>query len=64
LSGDTNGYVLSTPLDADYFGFHPLDCAPDAKIRGLRPESGAQRLAPGQSWVRQFALRVEGSGTH
>ena len=64
LSGDTNGYVLSTPPEADYFGFHPLDCAPDAKMRGLRPESGAQRLAPGEAWVRQFALRVEGSGRH
>lgn len=59
LSGDTNGYVLSTPQGADCFGFDPLDCAPDAKVRGLRPENGTQRLLPGQACVRQFALLVE-----
>ena len=62
LSGDTNGYVLSTPREADCFGFHPLDCAPDAAQRGLRPESGTLRLAPGAGWVRQFVLRVEAHG--
>jgi aldose 1-epimerase len=59
LSGDTNGYVLSTPRGADCFGFHLLDCAPDVAQRGLRPESGTLRLAPGAGWVREFVLRVE-----
>jgi len=58
ISGDSNGYVLSTPQAGACFGFHPLDCAPDHKMRNARPR-GAQRLARGASLVREFALTLE-----